>query len=201
MAAAYDMGWTTRGTGRKYDRLSGSDALIRFFSKKVLACTSKNRKCRMCDLVHLLKNHDCHLNFTGLAKAMKPAAAFELANENEIFKACNVYSGIMIGDNDSISISAIRAGTKHEVVKHSDKNHTSKGVTNKLYKIQKEHKELNAKSIKYQKCCFNYCVSQNASDVTGMAAAIKNITPYSFNDHSNCADWCGYKKNPEMYTH
>lgn len=39
IAAAYDMGWPTRGTGREYDSLSGTAALIGFFSKKVLAYT------------------------------------------------------------------------------------------------------------------------------------------------------------------
>ena len=121
IAAAFDMGWPTRGTGRQFDSLSGGASYIGFFSRKVLAYTSKNRKCRMCDLGHDPKDHDCRLNFVGSAKAMEPAAAAELANNNEIFKQCNVELGIMIADNDSNHISAVRAGSDHEVIKHSDK--------------------------------------------------------------------------------
>ena len=124
IAATYDMGWPTRGTGREYDSLSGAAAMIGFFSKKVLSYTSKNRKCRLCDLGYDPKDHDCRKNFDGSAKAMEPAAAAELANQNPIFEAFKVELGIMIEDNDSSSISAIRAGSNYEVIKHSDKNHT-----------------------------------------------------------------------------
>jgi len=37
IAASFDMGWFTRGTGRTYDSLSGSAALMGYFSKKVIA--------------------------------------------------------------------------------------------------------------------------------------------------------------------
>ena len=132
---------------------------------------------------------------------MEPAAAAELANGNPIFEACKVELGIMIGDNDSSSISAIRAGSNYEVIKHSDKNHTSKGVTNELYKIKKDYKELTSNPIKYLQRCFNYRVSQNAGDSMEIAAAIKNIPYHSYNDHSNCGSWCGYQHNPETYQH
>ena len=95
----------------------------------------------MCDLGHDRKDLDCRLNFEGSSKSIQPAAVAQLANQNEIFKASNVELGIMIGDNDSSSISAIRASCNHEVIKHSDKNRTSKGVTNELYKIKKEHRK------------------------------------------------------------
>ena len=201
IAATYDMGWPTRGTGCEYDSLPGAAAMIGFFSKKVLSYTAKNRKCRLCDLGHDPKDHDCRQNFYGSAKAMESAAATELANQNPIFEACKVELGVMIGDNDSSSISAIRAGSNHEVIKHSDKNHTSKGVTNELYKIKKDHKELTSNSIKYLQRCFNYCVSQNPGDPMGMAAAIKNIPYHCYNDHSNCGSWCGYQHNPKTYQH
>ncbi|OXU18574.1 hypothetical protein TSAR_007231 [Trichomalopsis sarcophagae] len=79
---------------------------------------------------------------------MESAAATELSNQDPIFKACNLELGIMIEDNDSTSISAIRAGSNHD--------------------------ELTANSIKYLKRCFTYCVSQNTGNATEIAAAIKN---------------------------
>ena len=64
---------------------------------------------------------------------MEPHAAVKLDNENKILKECNVEVGVVIADNDSSSISAIRDTCTYEVVKQADKNHTSKGVTNALY--------------------------------------------------------------------
>lgn len=147
--ASFDMGWQTRGTGRNYDSLTGVAASMGFFNKKVLAYVSKNRKCRKCDKGNDPAEYDCTCNFQGSAKAMEPRAAVELVTENPIFKECNVEWGIIISDNDSSSIAAARAAAPHEIIKHADKNHTCKGVTNELYKLKKDHKELNANSIKY----------------------------------------------------
>lgn len=153
----------------------------------------------MCDHGHAPVDYDCSRNFEGSAKAMESKAAAELATENKIFQACNVQLGIVISDNDSNSISAIRAGTNYEIVKHADKNHTSKGVTNELYKMKKNYKELNAIAIKHIQRCFGYCVSQNTGDVAGMVTAIRNIPYHCFNQHTNCATWCGYHRNPVTY--
>lgn len=149
IAASFDQGWFTRGTGRSYDSLSGTGALVGYFSKKVLSYITLNRKCKMCDLGHSPDDHDCRLNFEGSAKAMEPKAAVQLINKNSILDDCHVQVGIMIADNDSSSISAVRNSSNHEIIKQADKNHTSKGVVNELYKIKKDHKELTANSIKY----------------------------------------------------
>ncbi|XP_039303466.1 uncharacterized protein LOC120357356 [Solenopsis invicta] len=195
------MGWSTRGTGRNYDSLTGSAALIGLFTQKVLSYTSLNRKCRMCDRGHDPEDHDCRRNFEGSAKAMEPKAAAQLATDNKIFQACYVELGIVISDNDSSSISAMRAASCHEIIKHADKNHTSKGVTNELYKLKKNHKELTGVAIKHIQRCFAYCMAQNVGDAAGMAKAIKNIPYHCFNQHANCGTWCGYHKNPETYKH
>ncbi|XP_043285733.1 uncharacterized protein [Venturia canescens] len=108
---------------------------------------------------------------------------------------------IMIGDNDSSAIASVRAASQHEVIKHSDKNNTSKGVVNELYKIKKNHKELTSVAIKYLQRCFNYCVAQNTDDAVRMAIAIKNIPYHCFNDHKNCGTWCRYSDDPESYAH
>ncbi|XP_026667340.1 uncharacterized protein LOC113464012 [Ceratina calcarata] len=132
---------------------------------------------------------------------MEPKAAVKLVTENVHFKACNVQLGIVISDNDSSSISAMRAAANYEIIKHADKNHTSKGVTNELYKIKKDHKELTADAIKYLQRCFAYCLSQNVGDAEKMSAAIKNIPHHCFNIHANCGTWCGYHENSESYQH
>ena len=92
----------------------------------------------------------------------------------------------------------------HPVVKHSDKNHTSRGVTNIIYKIDKKtdtDKELTSEVIKYLHRCFTYAVSQNLDNLDNLAAAIKNIPFDAFNNHSNCGDWCNCVNHQENYTH
>lgn len=201
IAASFNMGWFTRGTGRTYDSLSGTGALIGYFSKKVLAYIVLNRKCRLCDLGHSVSDHDCRLNFSGSAKAMEPKAALLLTKDNPILNECNLEVGIVIADNDSSSICAIRSGSNHEVLKQSDKNHTSKGLVNSLYKIKNKHKELTAESISYLRKNFNYAVSQNQHDSQKMAKTINNIPYHCFNQHNNCDNWCNYHKNPDTYKH
>ncbi|KAH0553362.1 hypothetical protein KQX54_002139 [Cotesia glomerata] len=100
-------------------------ALIGYFSKKVIANVTLNRKYAKCDRGHLSDDHDCRMNFVGSAKAMEPHAAMALTKDNPILQACNIEVGIFIADNDSSSICAVKAASHHEVLKQSDKNHTS----------------------------------------------------------------------------
>jgi len=195
------MGWTTRGIGRTYDSLTGTAVLIGLFSHKIISYIAYNRKCKMCDMGHPTEDHDCRRNFQGSAKSMESKAAATLATANSIFEKCNIQLGVLISDNDSSSIAAIRSVSNHEVVKQADKNHTSKGVTNELYKIKKQHKKLTADTIKYLHRCFTYCISQNQGNNTEMANAIRNIPYHCFNTHTNCGNWCDFKNNPENYKH
>ena len=126
IASSFDMGWFTRRTGRTYDSLSGTAAIIGFFSRKVICYVTLNRKCAKYDRGHSPKDHDCRLNFVGSAKAMEPHAAVLLTKDNPILKACNLQIGVFIADNDSSSICAVREANDHEIVKQSDKNHRSK---------------------------------------------------------------------------
>lgn len=202
-AASYDMGWITRGTGMNYDSLTGYGTLIGFFSKKIIAYTTMNRKCKMCDYGHSPDDHDCRKNFEGSAKAMEPAAAINLILENPVLQDCFIQLGILVSDNDSSTIAALRERCDHEIVKLSDKNHTRKGLSNQLFELKraKRYKELSVDSIKYLSKCFGYCIAQNAFNPDNMEKAVKNIPEHAFNNHTDCGDWCGYVKDPENYKH
>ncbi|KAJ8684809.1 hypothetical protein QAD02_020602 [Eretmocerus hayati] len=201
-AGSFDMGWFTRGSSRSYDSLSGTGTLIRYFTRKVVGYVVLNRKCNMCDHGHP-KEDDCRLNFVGSAKAMEPEAAVISSKDNSILQKRNLELGIVIADNDSSSKCAMREVLGHQIVKQSDKNHTSKGVLSGLFdlKKRKKYKELTNAAIEYLRKNFNYCVSQNRGNAKEMALAIKNIPYHCFNDHSSCGSWCGYKSDPENYRH
>ncbi|KAK0165556.1 hypothetical protein PV328_004062 [Microctonus aethiopoides] len=158
----------------------------------------------MCDGGHKLENHDCNKNFKGTAKSMEPASAIIITCKNSNLKDANMEIGVLIADNDSGTIAALRERCNHEVVKHSDMNHTSTGVANQLYKLRQEksYKELNCDSIKWIQRCFTYCVTQHDRDVDDIKQGLLNISEHAFNNHANCdPSWCDYYKDKENYTH
>ncbi|KAJ8681800.1 hypothetical protein QAD02_017592 [Eretmocerus hayati] len=199
--ASFDVGCFTRGSSRSYNSLSGTGTLIGYFSGKVIGYAVLNRMCSKCDRGHSPDDHDCRLNFVGSAKAMEPEAAIRVTRDNESLKKCNIEVGIIIADNDSTAILAAREVCSHEIVKQSDKNHTSKGLVNALHKIKGNHKELSNATIDYLKKCFNYCISQNQGNIESMTQAIQNIPHHAFNHHDHCGEWRGFKKNPGNYVH
>lgn len=198
---SYDMGWSTRGTGRNYDSLNGFGAIIGHFSGLVLDYSTCNRKCRKCDSSINTPDHDCRKNFYGSAKAMEPHVAKKIVVESDVLRINNVEVGVLIGDDDSSTISACRSASKHPIIKQSDVNHTSGGVKKKLYSIQKSHQELTKDRIAYLHRCFMYAVAQNRGNSKAMADAIRCIPYHTFNDHSKCGDWCGYIRDKENYDH
>ena len=186
--ASYDMGWTTRGTGRDYDSLN---ALIGSLSGKILDYFTCNRKCKKCEMGRSPFDHDCRLNFCGSAKAMEAHAANKLVNKSDILKSQSVKVGILVGDDDSASISAVRANASHPEGKLSDTNHTSKGVKKQLYKIEKNHKEMTKNTITYLHRCFTYAMAHNRENSSAMADVITSIPYHAFNKHEQCGQWCG----------
>ncbi|KAJ8670909.1 hypothetical protein QAD02_002168 [Eretmocerus hayati] len=197
------MGWFTRGSSRSYDSMSGTATLIGYFTKKVVGYIVLNRKCNMCDHGHSKEDHDCRLNFVGSAKAMEPKAAVLLSKSNAILEKCKLELGIVIADNDSSSICAMKEALGYQLVKQADKNHTSKGVLSSLFELKKrkKYKELTNIAIEYLRKNFDYCVSQNKGDAKQMAVAIANIPLHCFNHHNDCGSWCGYKIDPTNYKH
>lgn len=133
--ASYDMGWSTRGTGRNYDSLNGFGAAIGTMSGMVLDYSTCNRSCKKCEIGHHPSDHDCRKNFFGSAKAMEPRVAKKIIVDSEILREQNIEVGILIGDDDSSTISTCRNASNHPIIKQSDVNHTSAGVKKALYKL------------------------------------------------------------------
>ena len=199
--ASYDMGWSTRGTGRDYDSLNGFGSIVGVFSKQILDYSTCNRKCKKCDKGRTPFDHDCRLNFWGSAKAMEAHVANKIVNESSILKSKNIQVGILVGDDDSSTIASCRAGASHAIGKLSDVNHTSKNVKKELYNIEKNYKELKRDGINYLHRCFTYAMAQNKGNSAAMAQNIRSIPYHVFNNHEKCGQWCGFIKDPENYDH
>ena len=93
----------------------------------------------------------------------------------------------------------------YDIQKQSDRNHTTKGVKNLLYKIKENEsndpdRELNHESIEYLRYCFSCAIGRNEGNLVEMRAAIKNIPYHAYNVHDNCSnDWCRFEQNKENF--
>ncbi|XP_046617589.1 uncharacterized protein LOC124303864 [Neodiprion virginianus] len=114
VAASYDMGYSTKRSGRTYDSMNGYAAFLGRETGKAIDYLTTNRGCRMCALGHPKSDHDCRLNFVGSAKAMEPFAAASMTSSSKIFKEHNIEVGILIGDDDSSTIAAVRAASQSQ---------------------------------------------------------------------------------------
>ena len=84
-------------------------------------------------------------------------------------------------DNDSTTISRIKATVDNSISKRSDRNHTRKGFTGSLYELSNTHKALkNSKLRNHIGKCFTYCISQNRNQPVELASGLRNIVPHLF---------------------
>jgi len=198
---SFDMGWSKRGTGRNYDSLNGYGAIIGYMSKKVLDFTTRNRQCYLCDVGHSKADHDCRKNFEGSAKAMEADAGAQLVNNSEILQSVNLKVRVVIGDEDSSTIAAIRKGNDSMIYKLADNNHLIKNFAGDLYEMSNSFKELKKTGvIPHLKKCFSYAIAQNKNQTANLAACIQNIPDHMYNKHETCGDWCKRIDNSNSQT-
>ncbi|XP_044594883.1 uncharacterized protein LOC123272250 [Cotesia glomerata] len=185
------MGWSKRGNGRSYDSLNGYGCIIGFLSGKVLDYGTCNRKCLLCDLGHPKEDHDCRLNFQGSAKAMEPTVGALFANNSSILKESGLKVRVLIGDEDSSTISAVRKGTTETMFKFSDSNHLHRLFSNDVYGLRLHHNEMRTKQVpEHILKCLSYAIAQNKGKSRELAAAMLSIPDHLFNHHENCGSWC-----------
>ncbi|XP_061194397.1 uncharacterized protein LOC133202576 [Saccostrea echinata] len=202
LSVSFDGGWQKRASGRSYSSLSGHAAMIGNETGKIINFATRNSYCKVCDNSKksgkVLPIHDCRKNWSKSAKAMEPDMCIQMLQDlgqNDV----NVSTIIM--DNDSTTVARARLEVNPALKKQSDKNHTMKQFTNKLYDLKKNknYKELNTKTINHISKCFKYCISQNQEDLISLKKNLEAITPHVYGDHSLCDTWCGFLSSPETY--
>ncbi|XP_068691366.1 uncharacterized protein [Montipora foliosa] len=115
--------------------------------------------------------------------------------------AKNAVVSVLVGDDDSSTISKVRKNVEHEVEKWSDVVHAKSSFGSSLYSIKTQNKSLTDMVIRYFQRCFGYALKQNKDNEEGVRNGLKSIVPHAYSDHSSCANWCGYLKNPASYKH
>lgn len=140
---------------------------------------------------------------------MEAQGAVDLVTDVKL-KNNNVQVGMMIADNDSSSPAAVKNAVKiHEILKQSDLNYTTKGLSKQLYEVKKSKvanpdDEMSNDFINHLKKCFTSAVKQNRGNLENMQKAIKNIPDHAFDKHENCGSWCrsgkeNYQRSYDVY--
>ncbi|XP_046465905.1 uncharacterized protein [Neodiprion pinetum] len=160
----------------------------------------------MCTNGHSKSDHECRQNFCGSAKAMESDVGAALVNESSILKDIGLNVRVLIGDEDSSTIAAVRQGNLQTVFKLADSNHLKKNFANALYELRKGYSEMrNKEVIPHLKKCFSYALVQNKGHSAELGKTIRNIPEHVFGQHENCGVWCKgtHKielKNQQLYT-
>ncbi|CAC5424477.1 unnamed protein product [Mytilus coruscus] len=197
------MGWQKRGSGKKYDSMSGVGVAIGNETGKVLGREIRSKDCRTCTYWEgtgvEAAMHDCPRNWYGTSKGMEPDVGVSIIKKIEE-KKCTVSTLIM--DDDATTMSKIRQNIDNDITKWSDIKHVQNTLGKKLYVLPTSYRKSIRKDDKaHLMKCFTYAVHSNKNDKQQMKKDLSAIVPHVFNEHENCnARWSGYLKNPQNYT-
>lgn len=128
---------------------------------KVINYAVRSKSCRVCETASKsnLKPgaHDCRKNFEGSAKSMESDMVVSMVKD---INEKGIKMGTLVADDDAATLCRLRAESI-DISKESDKNHVRKNFSSALFSLQKQHKPLSAKVIRYISKCFNCALSQN----------------------------------------
>ena len=131
--------------------------------------------------------------YVGSAKAMEQNMVVEMVQNSW---DQGIKTSTIIGDDDSTTISKLRQVIDPSIQKRSDRTHMKKNLGNRLYALQKQHKTLSTKVIRYIQKCWNYMIAQNLNNIDGITTGLDALSKHPFGDHSSCEDWCDQIKYP-----
>ena len=84
-------------------------------------------------------------------------------------------------DNDSTTITRVRATVDANLQKKSDQNHTKKTLVGDLMELSSRHRNLKNKKVRdYITRCFMYAMLQNQENPEQLTANLKQIVPHIY---------------------
>ena len=213
---SYDMGWTKRSSGKRYDSHSGHAATVGVCTRKALSLAVLSKFCSICS-----KNgenadeHECTKNFTGSSGSMEPAALVQMAHE--LYLKYYVILGVIVADDDSSIRAQMKWSNAHWSVHHgkkakrpdrgklmcphpepkflADPAHRKKtlgkelcGLAGSKKSVSKGVNKLDALKLTKN---YAYMIRQlpHLSKELWLLAA-KAVLDHHFEIHSGCGDWC-----------
>ena len=165
----------------------------------VLGYETRNKQCFQCGLGFSSETHDCRKNWSGSSKAMEADVAKSLIVDNKSMIELGVRVAVLIGDDDSSTISAVRNAIDTPITKWSDINHATASFSKSLFKLQPKHKKLTNRVIKHFKHLFACAIRFNKNEAAKVAKELRNIMDHVFGNHFNCTSWCKYNEDAINY--
>lgn len=198
ISVSVDGAWQKRGSGRSYDSLTGHCSMMGVETGKVIDYSVRSKTCKICENAERKNTppapHECTRNWTGSSKSMEPDMIVEMVGRT-LEKGVRMEG--LVGDDDTTAITRINKELDPNIQKQSDKNHVKKNIANSLYNLQKTHKSLSTKIIRYIQKCFNYMVSQNQGSPSGIEKGLTALSFHPFDNHKECDQlWCHHKRDP-----
>ena len=117
LTVSYDMGWSKRSSGSRYDSISGHAFLVGRHSHKIVGVQVTSKKCKICSIAESKglqpREHECPMNYKGSSKAMEADGALSLVTKLDKMTDSKVFLEAIVTDDDS----SIRAVVAHATPK------------------------------------------------------------------------------------
>ena len=213
LTVGYDMGWSKRSSGNRYDSMSGHAFFTGCHTKKIIAAQITSKKCSICTAAEArgseIEEHSCPRNFQGSSKAMEAYGALSLTKK--IFNDSNgkTFVESMVIDDDS----STRALVSHESVRGkgqlprnipepnflADTSHRTKVVAKAIFVLahlpRSQSKCTNIDALRIKKY-HGYMIKQ-ARHLTldEIRLKCKAVIEHLFDNHEFCdMSWCKPKR-------
>ena len=219
--ASYDMGWSKRSSGNRFDSISGHAFLIGCMCKKVLATQIASKKCSFCDKAAAkgdpIEPHDCTLNHEGSSKAMEADGLLQILTRLHEKHDGKVHIKAVVSDDDT----TMKAVVRHEssVAKKgrlpaeipepkwlADPGHRIKVVAGKMYALANANKSqstcTNLDATRF-KMNFGYMLKRNRNKtLEDISKGSKAVIRHAFDDHQFCEEeWCMPTRKKRKISH
>ena len=212
LTLSFDMGWSKRSSGNRYDSLSGHAFLLGGHSKKIVSAQVTSRQCSTCSSAASKgvepREHECPKNYHGSSKAMEADAALSLFLKLDREYNSKLFIEALVIDDDS----SLRAIIDHDVSKKkngkgklpahiprprflADPSHRTRVVARAIFALVSSRKGDNecklADAYRYKQY-FGYMLKDSWHlSLEEFEKRFHGVLEHIFNNHIYCDEkWC-----------
>ena len=212
LTVSYDMGWSKRSSGNRYDSPTGHSFMIGCLSGQIIGAKVLSKGCRKCSSSEKAgdKNtnpmHQCPKNYSGSSKGMESTNALLLVKELFYKSGGRLYVARIVSDDDSTSSALLKHksplfpnGQLPEEIPEpewdADPNHRVKSALKKVHALAYAPKKISllepfdARKIGRN---FAYCLHRNkGKTIEDMMRGMEAVVQHHWGNHAYCdTDWC-----------
>ena len=217
LTVSFDMGWSKRSSGHRYDSLSGHAFMCGCRSNMIISAIITAKECHLCSYYEQKNkeppDHDCPRNYTGSSKAMEPDAALSLYESMFYDSQKKIALRSIVSDDDSTMKALLKHPSNHkrgklnpEIPEPSwlaDPSHRTKVVAKYIFALAMLPKSKSTctkiDAIRVKKY-FGYMIKTNRnSTISEIKIASLAVIEHLFDSHDYCnSRWCRPKRILEL---